>query len=132
MFFFIDPVGGAIHHLVTHGIAGHLDFGVVLELLDEDVPIAHEGDHTTIRAEGRYHHLARGGAQRLDTVASHVIVEGIPLGGATIDGFLIRDDEDVIPFGLKDVVIEGFELAFACLLDAKERIDELSCVEAVA
>ena len=132
MLFFIDPVGGAVHHLVAHGIAGHLDLGVVFELLDEDVPIAHEGDHTTIRAEGGYHHLAGGRAQRLDTVASHVVVEGIPLGGAAVDGFLICDDEDVVPFGLEDVVIEGLELTFACLRDAEERVDELPCVEAVA
>ena len=44
----------------------HLDLGVELKLLDEDIPLTHEGYHTAVGAEGGDHDLAGGRAQWLD------------------------------------------------------------------
>ena len=60
--FLIDPVSDAIHYLVRHPIAGHLNLSVELKFLNEYVPRAYEGDHTTIGAKGGDHHLASGSA----------------------------------------------------------------------
>ena len=130
--FFVDPVGDTVHDLVVHGIARHLDLGVELKLLDEDIPLTHEGYHTAVGAEGGDHNLAGGRAQWLDAVATHVVVEDITLARAAVDGFLVGDEEDVMPLGLKDVVVEFLEFAFACLVDAEECVDEFARLEAIA
>ena len=130
--FFVDPVGDTVHDLVVHGIARHLDLGVELKLLDEDIPLTHEGYHTAVGAEGGDHDLACGRAQWLDAVAAYVVVEDITLAGAAVDGFLVGDEEDVMPLGLKDVVVEFLEFAFACLVDAEECVDEFARLEAIA
>ena len=130
--FFVDPVGDTVHDLVAHGIARHLDLGVELKLLDEDIPLAHEGYHTAVGAEGRDHDLASGRAQWLDAVATDVVVEDIALARAAVDRLLVGDEEDVMPLGLKDVVVEFLEFAFACLVDAEECVDEFARLEAIA
>jgi len=55
-------------------------------------------------------------------------VEDITLAGAAVDGFLVGDEEEVMPLGLKDVVVEFLEFAFACLVDAEECVDEFARV----
>ena len=37
-----------------------------------------------------------------------------------------------MPLGLKDVVVEFLEFAFACLVDAEECVDEFARLEAIA
>ena len=74
------------------------------------------------------------GWSRIDVMAdaAYVVVEDITLAGAAVDGFLVGDEEDVMPLGLKDVVVKFLEFAFACLVDAEECVDEFARLEAIA
>ena len=128
----IDPVRDAVHHLVARSVAGDGDLGVVLELLDEDIPLAYEGDHTPVGAEGRDHHLASVLTQRLYPIAAHIVVVGLCRPRAAIDRLLVTQQEDVMSLGLEDIVVEGLEVTFPSLIYTEERIHQLPRSEAVA
>ena len=105
--------------------------GVEFKLLDEDVPLTHEGNHLAIWAEGRYHHLALILTEGLDAIASYVVVVSVAFPRAAVDGLSVGDQEDVMPLRLEEVVVEALELTVPSPINTEQGVDELPRGEAI-
>ena len=128
----IHPVGMAVDDLAPHAVLRHLHLGVVEHQLDEEeVVLAHEGNHLAVGRE-RGHLLRSALRKGRHPSVRHVVDEVLRRERAAVDALRLRLDEDAVLGRAEDVAVETLKGAPAAIRRTEKGVHHLARLERIA